>query len=147
MPRRVLYVQKDYIICIHCVCTVLLLVALASRHAAQESNAASGQGELQRGSPQYIYMQHLHSSLMEKKERVTASLESTDGGGTLLATSFESHKLLSGMRWVICKFTFRPHWRCAYARQHNNHMYVAVIVLSALGRRKSSTTFCRLSCL
>lgn len=85
------------------VCTVLLLTALASRHAAQESGAESGQGsgELQKGSPQYIYMQHLHSKLMAKKDRITASLESTDGGGTLLATSFESHKL-SGTCRMTC---------------------------------------------
>ncbi len=76
--------------------TILLLVALVSRHAAQESAASDGAGgsDLARGSPQYIYMQQLHSKLMDEKEdRVTASLEAEDGGGTLLATSFESFKL------------------------------------------------------
>ena len=74
-------------------CTLLLFLALASRHAAQESATSGDDGsDLEKGSPQYVYMQQLHAELMESKERTTASVTANHGGGTLLATSFESQK-------------------------------------------------------
>ena len=72
-------------------CISFLLLAGASRYAAEEdSESASGHGELERGSPQYIYMQRLHSKLMEEKERVTSLSEEAKSDGTLLATSIEA---------------------------------------------------------
>ena len=70
---------------------IAFLILIRVRHAVLQGSADDV--DLERGSPQYIYMQNLHSKLQEKEERTRVPLgDATEShtGGTLLATSIQS---------------------------------------------------------